>query len=613
MYADSHNAYHGFLRTPDGTITEFDVTGAPTNVGHRGTFPLSINAALQIAGLYVDTSAVRHGFLRAADGTFTTIDVPAAGAGPTQGTIAVNINAAGGIGGFYVDGNQVFHGFVVSANGNLTAPINDPNASTVAGKKAKFGGTLVHSFDTLGDIAGIYSDANLLFHGFFVDPNGTFTTLDAPVAGTTGLFPGTLPTSMDGAGDVAGTYSDANGVNHGFVRLAATGTFNAPLDAPGAGTIGMFAGTIPFAINGTGALTGAYSDASEVFHGFLATASAVATPSFSPPAGTYAAAQMVTISDAAAGAAIFYTLDGSTPTVASTQFTTPIQINSTTTVNAIAAVNGFSNSAVATATYAINSGPPPAATPTFSPPAGSYTSTQMVTISDSTQGAAIYYTIDGTTPTTASTKFTTAIQIDSTVTVMAIAAAPGFSNSTVATATYTFNPDFQVSVNPKILMIIAGTSGMATFTVTPVNGFNSAVTFTCSGLPSGATCGFSPPSVTPSGAAATSTLTVMTMAPSGAIPLSLPTSLRGRPIYTVLFSALAMIFAIAARRRRSLRALQLLATLILLMVAFGLTSCGGSGGNPGTPVGTSSVSVSASAGGAGGNNHTATLTIIITH
>ncbi len=61
------------------------------------------------------------------------------------------------------------------------------------------------------------------------------------------------------------------------------------------------------------------------------------------------------------------------------------------------------------------------ATPTFSPVAGTYTLAQSVTITDSTTGAAIYYTTNGTTPTTSSTKYTGAIAVSSSESIQAIA------------------------------------------------------------------------------------------------------------------------------------------------------------------------------------------------
>jgi len=372
----------------------------------------------------------------------------------------------------------------------------------------------------------------------------------------------------------------------------------------------MFSGTVLSSINSLDDMTGTFVDANGVFHAFLlstGTAATTATPTFSPPAGTYSSAQTVTISDTTAGATIFFTTDGSTPTTSSTMFTTPIVVGSTTTLKAIAAAPGFANSAVATAVYTIA---PPAATPTFSVPSGTYTSVQTVAISDATAGATIFFTTDGSTPTTASTQYSGTISVKATETLKAIATATGFSNSAVASTSYTINlPDFLVAVNPSTLTIVAGKSGMATFTVTPQNGFNSQVSFTCSRLPAEASCSFSPATVTPNGGSASTTLTVSTMGPSAAMGVPPPISLR--PNYAFLFPVLAMILGIAARRMHALRGLPILGLLILLVAASGLTSCnGGSMGNPGTPIGTSTVSVSASASGA---NHTANLTITITH
>jgi glucosylceramidase len=87
--------------------------------------------------------------------------------------------------------------------------------------------------------------------------------------------------------------------------------------------------------------------------------------------------------------------------------------------------------------------PPAAATPVFWPVSGSYSQTQAgqtVTLMDSTPGALIYYTTDGTTPTTSSAKYSGALTISSTTTIEAIATGPGFSTSAVATGTYTLTP-----------------------------------------------------------------------------------------------------------------------------------------------------------------------------
>jgi sugar lactone lactonase YvrE len=80
-----------------------------------------------------------------------------------------------------------------------------------------------------------------------------------------------------------------------------------------------------------------------------------------------------------------------------------------------------------------------AATPKFKPAAGTYSSSQSVTITDATAGAVIYYTVNGSTPATSSTKYTKAISVKATETVKAIAVAKGFVNSAAASAKFTIN------------------------------------------------------------------------------------------------------------------------------------------------------------------------------
>lgn len=76
--------------------------------------------------------------------------------------------------------------------------------------------------------------------------------------------------------------------------------------------------------------------------------------------------------------------------------------------------------------------------PTFSHSSGTYTAPISVTLASSTENASIYYTLDGTTPTTTSTLYTSPIAISQTTTVKAIATANGYNNSSVSSATYTF-------------------------------------------------------------------------------------------------------------------------------------------------------------------------------
>ena len=287
-----------------------------------------------------------------------------------------------------------------------------------------------------------------------------------------------------------------------------------------------------------------------------------ATPTFSLAAGTYTGAQTVSLSDSVAGAAIYYTTDGSTPTRASLLYSGAFPVSSSATVKAIAITGNRASSAVASAAYTINStsagvpvitsvsgvaaqqtqtitingsgfgtraaytgtsnfisvidanknwqagygfdaitlvvtswtdtqivlggfsgsygsgtytlsandqielnifnpqtgsGPgacnniyvgggattctavAPAATPVFSRPSGTYTASQPVNITAFTSGAQIYYTTDGSTPTTSSTLYSGTLTVASSEVLKAYAVAFGYSASAVATATYSFS------------------------------------------------------------------------------------------------------------------------------------------------------------------------------
>jgi len=104
---------------------------------------------------------------------------------------------------------------------------------------------------------------------------------------------------------------------------------------------------------------------------------------------------------------------------------------------------------VTSVTYSIGTAPTSTATPQFSLTPRTYAATQTVTITDSTANAAIYWTSNGTTPTTASARYTTGITVANSETLKAIAVAPGLAQSAIASASYTIGtgqPPNQVQV-----------------------------------------------------------------------------------------------------------------------------------------------------------------------
>ncbi len=181
-----------------------------------------------------------------------------------------------------------------------------------------------------------------------------------------------------------------------------------------------------------------------------------------------------------------------------------------------------------------------------------------------------------------------------------------FAGSTSSAVTITVTavaPSFTLAASSTSLSITAaGSSGTTTLTVTPSGGFAQAVSFACAGLPSEASCTFSPATVTPGASAVTTVLTISTTAAS-----IVKSSANNRPALGGLaaFASLAMLLLTF---RPSAARMRWLIVVFTLSVAAGLMGCGGgssgssgSGGgggntNPGTPTGTSTVTVTATAG-----------------
>jgi len=169
--------------------------------------------------------------------------------------------------------------------------------------------------------------------------------------------------------------------------------------------------------------------------------------------------------------------------------------------------------------------------------------------------------------------------------------------------------DFQLTASPSSVSISApGQSATAALTLTPLDGFSQAVTYTCTGLPAGAICSFVSSST---GASLTITTTAATTA-----ALRRSSAPGSAPALALLLPGLLGLFTACGRKRRS-RAAAALALITAISVGSFCLGCsgglgssggGGGGGNSGTPTGSSSVVVTATAGSL---SHQATVTLTV--
>jgi hypothetical protein len=184
----------------------------------------------------------------------------------------------------------------------------------------------------------------------------------------------------------------------------------------------------------------------------------VATPVVTPSGGTYVDGQTVTITSDTANAIIVYSTTGSNPNDNSTRYTGPITISSTKWLKTYAVKAGYTHSPIVANLYNIQSPPAP---PTFSPAAGTYSNAQFVTITDSVPGTTIYYTVNGTAPTTASKKYTGPIAVKSSSAIQAIAVATGYDPTSPVVASYTL-----AAATPVVSLAAGFYTGAQTVTIT---------------------------------------------------------------------------------------------------------------------------------------------------
>jgi hypothetical protein len=229
FYLTANGVTHGFLRTPDGTITPFDVPGSTF------TQPVSINDAGVIAGTYEVSggsgSLAQQGFVRNANGTFTLFGNTSSGDSSFQPQ-PVKINASGEVIGNYPDLTTAPNAFIFSASGA------EQHFTLSDGSDYP---TLATGLNNSGAVVGYSTSGSLLeAGGFYWSGQGATPT---PFSGTTGIdVPGayaTFPTAINAGGTIAGCYSmntgteDAPVLNYYDFVYQPSGTYTT-LSVPGA-------------------------------------------------------------------------------------------------------------------------------------------------------------------------------------------------------------------------------------------------------------------------------------------------------------------------------------------------------------------------------------------
>ena len=182
-----------------------------------------------------------------------------------------------------------------------------------------------------------------------------------------------------------------------------------------------------------------------------------ASPTLSPAPGTFTAAQTVTLTTSITGGLIRYTTDGTEPGFDSPGYAAPVSVTATTVLKARAFGPDMTGSASAGGLYRIDLGT--VDPPRFSPGAGTYPTTRVVTLASETSGAFIHYRLDGVDPTQADPALTSGstLVIDQNAHLKARAYKAGTPASVVRAAEYRVTGGAAVGANHTVALKADGT------------------------------------------------------------------------------------------------------------------------------------------------------------
>jgi hypothetical protein len=217
------NFSFGFIRYADGRIVTFENVSATAQA-----LPVSINAFGEVAGNYRNVQNSSTGFTRSRAGEFTTLEY----GGSFNATVVTGLNDSGTVVGYFAKDLSVVStaSFISQPDGFSTqfvVPVdvgNDGILATAA-QSINADGTIAGWYSA---VMSSQPGAIATTGGFVRSPQGIFTLFNPPgtiVTSPRSVFPldrGSLSApqqlSINQAGDIAGSYTDAAGVQHGFVR-----------------------------------------------------------------------------------------------------------------------------------------------------------------------------------------------------------------------------------------------------------------------------------------------------------------------------------------------------------------------------------------------------------
>jgi hypothetical protein len=581
-----------------GTISDSNYQGSNTGtlVIGKAALTVAVNPASSVYGVAFPTFTGTLSGVLTGDGltaTYSTTATPTSPAGGTYTITATLVDPNSKLGNYTVTNTPatltitkatpaitwatpaaITYGTVVSATQlNASSPVAGtfvytPAAGTVLGAGPQTLSVTQNPNDTT-DYNAATTTVQLTVNQ--ATQTITFTAPTSPV--TYGVSPITL-VATGGASGNAIVFSVVSGPGTiGGSTLTVTGV-----------------GTVVVAANQAGNTN--YSAATQVMQSIVVNViGAAATPTFSPVAGTYTAAQTVTIGDATSGATIYYTTDGTAPTTSSTRYTAAIAVSSTETLQAIATATNYSTSAVATAAYTLVN-PAPAISgisPAFTD-AGGTVFTLTVNGSGFIATSTIYWGASALTTTYVSATQLTAqvpaadIATAGTIAITVQSPAPGGGTSNA----WQFEVDSASSgstastITSTTETVVAGST--ASYPVTVPTSVTS-VSVTCLNLPTGASCSYSSTSKTVMIATSSTT-------PKGTYQITV--------VFTDTITSAAFLLPILLlplgfmRRKLAARGIWLTACLGLVLMATAALSIGCGGGGSSTPPATQQVTNSGS-------------------